>query len=519
LKDWREWLVDLQRKLCGDVIAIALTNRGAFGRDPLDWANECVDNYWATHRPGFKNWAVLGCDLTEPEGWSAPGWLLGQVPQKILNLRIETAPLAETMDGRVFAPYTEVIREQIASLIEMRLHMARTAVFDDAKIKIASEPRAKRARRSTSLLERMNQAVRAIARKYGNEWDRKWHESTRGLYAELHATQVEHAVDESSPTEPEGIPKLELIEPLLPMLVGQTREPIPVWLKANEGPHTGLIADFSNPPGSIGRKSIPAWGVIARVVYQGTHGERFIVNSCCWLERSKQRIDFEPGEMHKLVLAVVTEGDQTAFALENRREQVPIEGAYDPGIMPLRLGELPFTAELVLIDDKGRTVFETEFLLDRDKDKIITARKVQLAQVGAENSVQTSQSATASGNDWRPEKWEDIEIRFTSEDRIQITVVGKSDNPTYNYEEFGLFDRRNRRPNLAWITLRSLAEGRGTMKQSPSAQRWSDIEKRMQELRAHLRKHFGLQDDPLPFVNGIGYRAKFKINCLSSYQT
>jgi hypothetical protein len=98
-------------------------------------------------------------------------------------------------------------------------------------------------------------------------------------------------------------------------------------------------------------------------------------------------------------------------------------------------------------------------------------------------------------------------------------VAGKTDSPTYNYEEFGLFDRRKETPNSAWITLRYLAEARGTLKQSPSNERWSNTEKHMQELRAHLRKHFGLQDDPLPFVKGIGYQAKFKINCSPSYQT
>jgi hypothetical protein len=539
LTSWREWVVDLQRRLCRDLVAIAFANRACLGANPVDWVNECIDNYWVTHRPGFKNWAVLCCDWADPEGWTAPGWLLGEVPEEILELHIQTAPLAETLDGRVYPPYTELIQHQIASLLEMRIYMARIAVLDDAKIKIASEPAAKRAKPSASSVERVNEAVYAIDRRYGNEWDKKWLDSTRELYAELHPGQVKHAVDESSSAEPEAILKLKLIEPLVPMFVAQTIEPIPVWIKANEGPHTGLVAYFSNTSGASDRESMPALGVIARVVYTRTHGERFIVVACCWLDWPKQRIDFKPGETRKLVLAIVTEGEQTVFALENRREQVPIGGAYDQGIMPLPLGELPFRAELVLIDDKGRTVFETEFLLERDKNRIIAARKAgsaqlddgavmdgtRMTQVAAEGSVQTSQSATASGNesvriqDRRAEKWEDIEISFTSEERIQITVAGKSDSPTYNYEEFGLFDRRNRRPNLAWITLRLLAEDRGTLKQSPSGQRWSDIEKRMQELRAHLRKHFGLQDDPLPFVNGIGYRAEFKINCSPSYQT
>ena len=524
LKSWREWIVDLQKRLCRDVVAIALANRGCLGANLLDWVNECIDNYWAAYRPGFKNWAVLACDWVDPEVWTAPGWLLREVPEEILRPHIRIAPLAETLDGRVVAPYTDVIRSQIASLIEMRIHMARIAVLDDAKIKIASEPAPKRAKPSASSIKRVNEAVYAIGRKYGNEWNAKWFESTRGAYADLHPMQVEHVVDESSLAGPEGITKLKLIEPVVPIFVGETIEHIPVWIRANDGPHTGLIVYFSNTSGTFDQESMPALGVIARVVYTRTHGERFIVGACCWLDWPEQRIDFKPGETRKLVLAVVTEGDQTVFALENRREQVPVLGAYDPGIMPWPLGEFPFKAELVLIDDKGRTVFEAEFLLERDKDKIITARKVELAQVGADNSVQTSPSTSVPGNesepirDWRVAKWGDIEIRFLSDERIQISAPDHIE--TLNYAEFGFEDGRNEKPNQAWITLRTFAENQGIVKQPTSkGQSWRHIEKHVQKIRRVFQDYFGLAGDPLPFVKGTGYRAQFKIGCSQSYGT
>ena len=201
LTSWREWLVDLQRRLCRDLVSIALANRECLGSDPLTWVNECIDNYWATRRAGFKNWVVLCCDQAEPEGWYAPSWLLSQVPDDILRLHLQVAPLAETLDGRVSVPYTEVIRQQIASLIEMRLHLTRIEVLDDAKISIASEPTPKHATQSASSIVRINEAVYAIGRKYGNEWNTKWLESTAGLYAKLHLSQEEFAIDESSPTD------------------------------------------------------------------------------------------------------------------------------------------------------------------------------------------------------------------------------------------------------------------------------------------------------------------------------
>ena len=67
LTAWREWLADLQERLCRDLVAIALANRNSLGRDPLDWVNECIDNYWKTHRPGFKNWVILACDWADPQ--------------------------------------------------------------------------------------------------------------------------------------------------------------------------------------------------------------------------------------------------------------------------------------------------------------------------------------------------------------------------------------------------------------------------------------------------------------------
>lgn len=195
LTAWREWLVGLQERLCRDLVAIALANHECLGRDALVWVNECIDNYWSVRRIGFKNWAALCCDWADPVGWTAPGWLLSEVPDETLRHHSQATPLAETLDGRLFPPYTEVILTQIALLIEMRILTARTTVLDDARIKIASEPAAKQFEPSASSVERINEAVYAIGRRYGDEWDRKWLESARSLYTELHPKPVEHALD------------------------------------------------------------------------------------------------------------------------------------------------------------------------------------------------------------------------------------------------------------------------------------------------------------------------------------
>ena len=111
--------------------------------------------------------------------------------------------------------------------------------------------------------------------------------------------------------------------------------------------------------------------------------------------------------------------------------------------------------------------------------------------------------------------WEQVEIVFLSEHRLQILQGGKRER-TLNYAEFGLVDRRTDGPNKAWEALRALAEGGGRIK--PGAQGdWPKLEKRIQEIRAALRKCFLIDDDPIPYSPGNGYVARFKIGLSRSF--
>lgn len=114
--------------------------------------------------------------------------------------------------------------------------------------------------------------------------------------------------------------------------------------------------------------------------------------------------------------------------------------------------------------------------------------------------------------------WENIEISFLSDERIQIRNGTMFE--TRNYGEFGFEDHRSGKPNQAWLTLRALAEGHGRIQAPTKAHRgWSQVEKRIQEIREVLRDHFGIPYDPIPYVKGTGYRALFKIDCRASYKT
>lgn len=126
--------------------------------------------------------------------------------------------------------------------------------------------------------------------------------------------------------------------------------------------------------------------------------------------------------------------------------------------------------------------------------------------------------STQSGGT-EPATWDAVEISFLSDERVQIRAKG-TPSGTYNYAELGFADRRNGKPNQAWVTLRALAEERGIIRDAAkTGQAWPKVEKRIQEIRKVLRKHFGIAADPIPFVEGTGYQALFQIGWSPSYQT
>lgn len=113
--------------------------------------------------------------------------------------------------------------------------------------------------------------------------------------------------------------------------------------------------------------------------------------------------------------------------------------------------------------------------------------------------------------------WQDIEIRFLSDHRVEIRTGPKIE--TRNYGEFGFEDRRSGKPIEAWITLCELAQKEGVIKNAAHSQGdWPRVEKHMQQIRKILQTHFQITSEPLPFIRGVGYRAAFKISCAPSFR-
>jgi len=118
--------------------------------------------------------------------------------------------------------------------------------------------------------------------------------------------------------------------------------------------------------------------------------------------------------------------------------------------------------------------------------------------------------AAQSGRKAWPKSWDGIEISFLSDFRVQISDGGKSE--ACSYAEFGFEDGRSEKPNLAWETLRFLAENGGILNQPMKTnEKWTQVEKRIQTIRKVLCEYFRISSDPIPYIEGTGYKSIFKI--------
>jgi hypothetical protein len=113
--------------------------------------------------------------------------------------------------------------------------------------------------------------------------------------------------------------------------------------------------------------------------------------------------------------------------------------------------------------------------------------------------------------------WREIEIAFLSDERVQISCGGR-ERKTYNYSELGFEDRRNGKPNSAWVMLREMANLNGNIPRPPAGRGRAMIQKRIEEIRERLRNHFGITVDPISF-NGSNYQVSFKLGCRPSSET
>jgi len=127
------------------------------------------------------------------------------------------------------------------------------------------------------------------------------------------------------------------------------------------------------------------------------------------------------------------------------------------------------------------------------------------------------QNAPPTPNAYGASKWESIELVFLSETSLQIYIDGKP-AAKRNFDELGFVDGRRDEPNTAWRLLTRFAELGGVVGTPQDANmEWRKVEKQVQAIRQALREMFSISDDPLPFIRGGGYQARFGIRCAPSY--
>src|SRR5579885_3066262 len=140
-----------------------------------------------------------------------------------------------------------------------------------------------------------------------------------------------------------------------------------------------------------------------------------------------------------------------------------------------------------------------------------------------------------------PLAWDkDVSIIFLSDERVQVKRGDQFS--TMNYAEFGFEDKRNGKPDQAWVLLREMAENKGVLQKQDrrgpesvlkpardrdkelhralevQARQWAKTQKHVETIRKRLREHFRILDgDPIPST-AAGYQTAFQLDVSPSYR-
>ena len=108
-------------------------------------------------------------------------------------------------------------------------------------------------------------------------------------------------------------------------------------------------------------------------------------------------------------------------------------------------------------------------------------------------------------------KWENIEVRFLSDETVEITTPDS--HRLCNFAELGFEDRRKSgAANTAWVFLRELARAKDNEIKRPVREP-AKVEKAVQALRKRLKDLFALGDDPFrPYRQVKHYAPTFKLS-------
>jgi hypothetical protein len=172
------------------------------------------------------------------------------------------------------------------------------------------------------------------------------------------------------------------------------------------------------------------------------------------------------------------------------------------GIRSFPLRHLPLSERLINAltyakGPEGRAAVWGEFFYQHPElNNPVFVREVESALASfAQNSGKTAQNVEnkpTNGAAASPTSWQEIEITFLSDHRVEICCG--ADRKTHNYGDLGFQDRRSgktqaTRPAGAWVMLCEIAKLNGTLQGPPAGKRRAMVQKRI-EVREKLRGHF-----------------------------
>jgi len=109
--------------------------------------------------------------------------------------------------------------------------------------------------------------------------------------------------------------------------------------------------------------------------------------------------------------------------------------------------------------------------------------------------------------------WSDIKMRFTTGETLTITINGR--HTKVNYSDMGMKDARAHKATKQWKLLNDFADGHGSLTWD-SSEATRHNQKRREILSKNLKDYFGIDDDPIEYVQATkGWRIKFEINPVS----
>lgn len=165
------------------------------------------------------------------------------------------------------------------------------------------------------------------------------------------------------------------------------------------------------------------------------------------------------------------------------------------------------------LEAKGYDVLSlSEFAGLDDRHRLIGLLPADQLLAPLRQKLLANQTLAPSGRIWilpADTRWEDLTFEFTAEEVVNVRF--RKETRRYEPEKFGMKNKKNGRPTLAWTILRTLAQQAGALTWK-GAKASTRVKKQKQLLSGRLTSLFGIQDDPIPWRPAQkAYVARFAI--------